>query len=334
MAKPSSREALKQYCLRMLGKPVVEVNVDDDQLEDRIDEGLQYFQEYHFDGVEKTYLRHKITGSTITVSNVVGNFDKGEIFTGGSSNATAVVHAANSSVITFKEHKDGTGVQNNNTSSTFTSSETITGSQSSATATAGTVTFGDVDNHFIPIDDRIIGVVNIFDIHDAAGGQTSANMFNFRYQFHLNEMPFLTGGSIAHYQMTQSHLQLMQDMFVGKKPIRFNRHQNRLYLDLDWANDDVKIDEFVVAECFAVVNPDTFTDVYNDIFLKKYVTALFKRQWGANLIKYDGVQLPGGVNLNGRQLFEDAITELNQIEEDMQLRNELPVDMMIGAGPF
>ena len=121
MAKPSSREALKQYCLRMLGKPVVEVNVDDDQLEDRIDEGLQYFQEYHFDGVEKTYLRHKITGSTITVSNVVGTFDGGEIFTGGSSNATAVVHAANSSVITFKEHKDGTGVQNNNTSSTFTS---------------------------------------------------------------------------------------------------------------------------------------------------------------------------------------------------------------------
>lgn len=334
MAKPSSREALKQYSLRMLGKPVVEINVDDDQLEDRIDEGLQYFQEYHFDGVEKTYLRHKITGSTIAISSVTGSFEAGETITGGSSNATATVHSANTSIITFKRHKDPTGVSNNNTSSTFTSSETITGSTSGATASAGTVTFGDVDNRFIPIDDRIIGVVNIFDINSSTGGQTSANMFNFRYQFHMNEMPYLTGGSLAHYQMTQGNLQLLNDIFVGKKPIRFNRHQNRLYLDMDWDNDDVAIGDFVVAECFAIVNPDTFTDVYNDIFLKKYITALFKRQWGANLIKYDGVQLPGGVNLNGRQLFEDAVTELNQIEEDMQLRNELPVDMMIGAGPF
>jgi len=334
MAKPSSREALKQYSLRMLGKPVVEINVDDDQLEDRIDEGLQYFQEYHFDGVEKTYLRHKITGSTVAVSSVSGTFDPGEVFTGGTSNASAVVHTANSTIITFKEHKDGTGVSNNNTSATFTSSETLTGNSSGATATAGTVTFGDIDNHFIPVDDRIISVVNIFDINSTVGGQTSANMFNFRYQFHMNEMPYLTGGSLAHYQMTQGNLQLMNDIFVGKKPIRFNRHQNRLYLDLDWANDDVVIDEFVVAECYAVVNPESFTDVYNDIFLKKYVTALFKRQWGANLIKYDGVQLPGGVNLNGRQLFDDATTELNAIEEDMQLRNELPVDFVVGPGPF
>ena len=334
MSKPNSREALKQYSLRMLGKPVVEINVDDDQLEDRIDEGLQYFQEYHFDGVEKTYLRHKITGSTVAISSLSGTYKDGEIITGGTSNATAVIHRSNTSIITFKEHQDGTGVQNNNTSSTFTSGETLTGKQTGATSTAGTVTFGDVDNHFIPIDDRIISVVNIFDINDTSGSQSSANMFNFRYQFNLNEMPYLTMGSIAHYQMTQSHMQLLNDIFVGKKPIRFNRHQNRLYLDLDWKNEDVRIGEFVVAECYAVVNPESFTDVYNDIFLKKYVTALFKRQWGANLIKYDGVQLPGGVNLNGRQLFEDATTELNQIEEEMQLRNELPIDFVIGAGPF
>jgi len=334
MAKPSSREALKQYSLRMLGKPVVEINVDDDQLEDRIDEGLQYFQEYHFDGVEKTYVRRKISGSTLNISSVTGTFDAGEVITGGTSNATATVHSANSTVITFKNHKDGNGTQNNNTSSTFTTSETVTGGDSGATATAGSVTFGDIDNHYIPLDDRIIGIVNIFDINSTTGGQTTASMFNFRYQFHLNEMPYLASGSLANYQMTQGNLQLLNDIFVGKKPIRFNRHQNRLHLDLDWVNDDIRIDEFIVVECFAVVNPDSFTDVYNDIFLKKYVTALFKRQWGANLIKYDGVQLPGGVNLNGRQLFEDATQELNQIEEDMQLRNELPVDMMIGAGPF
>lgn len=334
MARPDSRENLKQYCLRMLGKPVVEINVDDDQLEDRIDEGLQYFQNYHFDGVEKTYLRHKITPSTITISSPSGTFTGGEIITGGTSNATAVVHSANTTVIEFKEHKDVNGYQNNSSSSTFTNGETITGGSSSATGTAGTVTFGDVDNHWIPVNDSIISVINIFDIHDTSGSQSSSNMFNFRYQFNLNEMPYMTGGQIANYQMTMSHLQLLNDIFVGKKPIRFNRHQNRLHLDLDWKNEDIMIGEFIVAECYAVVNPDTFTDVYNDIFLKKYVTALIKRQWGANLIKYDGVQLPGGVNLNGRQMFDDAITELNQIEEEMQLKNELPVDFVIGAGPF
>ena len=333
MATPNSRENLKQYCLRMLGKPVVEINVDDDQLEDRIDEGLQYFQEYHFDGVEKTYIRHKITGSTITVSNVTGTFREGEIFTGGTSNASATVYSANSSVITFKKHHDNNGYQNNNSTSTFTTSETLTGNESSATATAGTVSFGDIDNHYIPISDSIIGVNNIFDIR-SGHGKSSASMFNFRYQFNLNEMPYLTMGNITHYQMTQSHLQLLNDIFVGKKPIRYNRHQNRLFLDLDWANDDIEIDEFVVVDAYAIVDPDAFTDVYNDIFVKKYVTALFKRQWGANLIKYDGVQLPGGVNLNGRQLFDDATNELNQIEEQMQLRNELPVDFVIGAGPF
>ena len=121
MATPNSRENLKQYCLRMLGKPVIEINVDDDQLEDRIDEGLQYFQEYHFDGVEKTYLRHKVTGSTIAVSSINGSFEEGEIFTGGTSNASATLHSANTTVITFKKHKDVNGMQNNNTSSTFTS---------------------------------------------------------------------------------------------------------------------------------------------------------------------------------------------------------------------
>tara|TARA_B100000949_G_scaffold78280_2_gene69730 strand:- start:2655 stop:3653 length:999 start_codon:yes stop_codon:yes gene_type:complete len=332
MATPNSRENLKQYCLRMLGKPVVEINVDDDQLEDRIDEGLQYFQEYHFDGVEKTYVRHKITGSTLTITNPVGTFKAGEIITGGSSNASATVHSANTTVITFKDHKDINGIQNNSSSSTFTNSETVTGDSSSATATAGTVTFGDVDNHYIPINDSIIGIVNIFDINETSG--TSSSMFNFRYQFSLNEMPYLTRGAIAHYQMTQSHLQLLNDIFVGKKPIRYNKHQNRLYLDLDWANDDLKIDQFVVAEVYAIIDPDSFTDVYNDIFVKKYVTALFKRQWGANLIKYDGVQLPGGVNLNGRQMFDDAVTELTAIEAEMQVKNELPVDFVIGAGPF
>ena len=332
MAKPSSREQLKQYALRQLGKPVIEINVDDDQLEDRIDEGLQYFQEYHFDGIERMYHIHQITSSKVGISSVSGTFSNGEIITGATSNATATVHTSNSTFIEFKNHKDTTGIANNDTTSSFSSSETITGNNSGATATAGTVTFGDIDNHYVPLSDAITGIVGIFDIQDTGGGQTSSNMFSFRYQFHLNEMPYLTSTSIVNYKMSMQHLQLLNDIFVGKKPLRFNRHQNRLYIDLDWSGDDIKIGEYIVVEAYRIIDPDTFTDVYNDMFLKRYLTALFKRQWGANLIKYQGVSLPGGITLDGRQLFEDAMTEIREIEEQMQSRYELPIDFMVGPG--
>lgn len=334
MSRPSTREELKQYCLRTLGKPVIEINADDDQLEDRIDEGLQYFQEYHFDGVERMYHVHRVTASTLLIDTSSGTFDEGERIVGGTSNASATVVSANSSVITFKEHKDTTGISNNNTSSSFSAGETITGSKSSATATVGSsdpVTFGDVDNHYIPLNDAIIGVVGIFDIQDTGGGQTSSDMFSFRYQFHLNEMPYLTATSIINYKMSMQHLQLLNDIFVGKKPLRFNRHQNRLYIDMDW-EQDIDPDEYLVVEAYRIIDPQAFTDVYNDMFLKRYVTALFKRQWGANLIKYQGVSLPGGVTLDGRQLFDDATTEIREIEEQMQSRFQLPIDFMVGPG--
>ena len=336
MAKPSTREELKQYCLRTLGKPVIEINVEDDQLEDRMDEGLQFFQEYHFDGVERMYNIHRITGSTVKIASNTGAFTVGEKITGGTSNATAKVVSSNTTVITFKSHKDTDDIANNDTTSSFSNGETITGSTSGSTAVADTdaslVTFGDVDNHYITLSDSIIGVTGIFDIQDTGGAQTSSDLFSFRYQFHLNEMPYLTATSIINYKMSMQHLQLLNDMFVGKKPLRFNRHQNRLYLDIDWDNDDLEVDEYVVAECYRIIEPATFTDVYNDMFLKKYVTALFKRQWGANLIKYEGVQLPGGTTLNGRTMFEEAITELRETEAQVSLKYELPVDFMVGPG--
>ena len=336
MARPSSREDLKQYCLRTLGKPVIEINVDDDQLEDRIDEGLQFFQEYHFDGVDRVYHRHKITASSVKIDSNTGSFTAGETITGGTSNATATVVSSNTSVITFKKHKDTTGISNNNVSSSFSNGETITGGSSQSTAVASTdsnlVTFGDVDNHYIPLNDAIIGVVRIFDIQDTTGGQTTSSMFSFRYQFHLNEMPYLTATSIINYKMSMQHLQLLNDIFVGKKPLRFNRHQNRLFLDIDWDNNDIEPDEYIVVEAYRIIDPDSFTDVYNDMFLKKYITALFKRQWGANLIKYEGVQLLGGTTLNGRTLFEEANQEIRETEEQASLKYELPVDFMVGPG--
>ena len=336
MAKPSTREELKQYCLRTLGKPVIEINVEDDQLEDRIDEGLQFFQEYHFDGVERMYNIHQITGSTVTIASNTGAFTVGEKITGGTSNATANVVAANTTVITFKHHRDTNDIANNNVSSSFSNGETITGSSSGSTAVAATaetiVTFGDVDNRYIPINDSIIGVTGIFDIQDVGGTNRTSDLFSFRYQFHLNEMPYLTATSVINYKMSMQHLQLLNDMFAGKKPVRFSRHQNRLYLDIDWEQDDIKVDEYIIAECYRIIDPANFSDVYNDMFLKKYTTALFKRQWGANLIKYEGVQLPGGTTLNGRTLFEEANQEIATVEEQASLKYELPVDFMVGPG--
>ena len=336
MAKPSTREELKQYCLRTLGKPVIEINVEDDQLEDRIDEGLQFFQEYHFDGVERMYNIHQITGSTVTIASNTGAFTVGEKITGGTSNATANVVAANTTVITFKHHRDTNDIANNNVSSSFSNGETITGSSSGSTAVAATaetiVTFGDVDNRYIPINDSIIGVTGIFDIQDVGGTNRTSDLFSFRYQFHLNEMPYLTATSVINYKMSMQHLSLLNDMFAGKKPVRFSRHQNRLYLDIDWEQDDIKVDEYIIAECYRIIEHANFSDVYNDMFLKKYTTALFKRQWGANLIKYEGVQLPGGTTLNGRTLFEEANQEIATVEEQASLKYELPVDFMVGPG--
>jgi len=246
------------------------------------------------------------------------------------------VHSANSSVITFKKHMDSNDIANNNVSSSFSNGETITGNTSGSTAVAATdanlVTFGDVDNRYVTLSDSIIGVVRIFDIQDTGGGQTSSDLFSFRYQFHLNEMPYLTATSVINYKMSMQHLQLLNDMFVGKKPIRFNRHQNRLYLDIDWDNDDLKPEEYLVVDAYRIIDPNSFTDVYNDMFLKRYVTSLIKRQWGANLIKYEGVQLPGGTTLNGRQLFEEANQEIRETEEQVSLKYELPVDFMVGPG--
>jgi len=334
MSRPTSREELKQYCLRTLGKPVIEINVDDDQLEDRIDEGLQFFQEYHFDGVEKIYHRHRITGSTLTLDTISGNFENGEIIEGSTSKAKAKVVSSNNSIITFKDHKDLTGISNNNTSSSFTNGETISGLKSGATAITPSdgdvVVFGDIDNRFIPLSDAIIGVISIFDIQNVSG-QTSSDMFSFRYQFHLNELPYLTAGSIINYSMSMQHIQLLNDIFVGKKPIRFNRLQNRLYVDMDWAND-IDVDEYIIVEAFRILDASKYADVYNDMFVKRYITALFKKQWGSNLIKYQGVSLPGGITLDGRQLYDDAINEIREIEEQVQSKFQLPIDFMVGPG--
>ena len=178
---------------------------------------------------------------------------------------------------------------------------------------------------FIPVPDSVMSVIKVFDFSD----KNTTNMFDIRYQLRLNDLYDFSSESILHYEMTMQHLDFLDHILVGEKPLRFNQHQNRLYIDMDWSND-MEAGEFLVIECYRKLNPDTYTDIYDDIYLKRYATALIKRQWGANLSKFEGVQMLGGVTLNGAKIFEEAQADIEKLEEQIQLAYELPPNYMIG----
>ena len=336
MTQPTTRSTFKDYCKRKLGWPVVELNIDDDQVEDCIDDSLQFYQEYHFDATENTYLKHQISGSTLKLASApTGDFSNGEIITGGTSGVQATVHAYHSANTTlrYKNPEVKSGGDGNtfyaNTTTTFSTGETITGNTSSATATthASTATaIGDYDNKYISIAEAIIGVRRIIPFSD---NSRTNSMFSSKYQFALTEMHSLGSGGLASFEIAQEYLQLINEMFTGQPSFRYNRHADKLFLDISWGSD-ADIDDFIVVEVDKILDPSTYADIWSDMFLKRYNTALMKKQWGQNLTKFEGMQLPGGVTMNGRQLYDDATTELETIQTEMSLRYELPVDHLIG----
>ena len=336
MTQPTTRTTFKDYCKRKLGWPVVELNIDDDQVEDCIDDSLQFFQEYHFDATENTFLKHQISGSTLKLAgSPTGTFSNGEIITGGTSGVQATVHAYHSANTTlrYKNPEVKSGGDGNtfyaNTTTTFSTGETITGNTSSATATthASTATvIGDFDNKYITIAEAIIGVRRIIPFSD---NSRTNSMFSSKYQFALSEMHSLGSGGLASFEIAQEYLALINEMFTGQPSFRYNRHADKLYLDISWGSD-ATIDDFIVVEVDKILDPATYTDIWGDMFLKRYNTALMKKQWGQNLTKFEGMQLPGGVTMNGRQLYDDATTELETIQTEMSLRYELPIDHLIG----
>jgi hypothetical protein len=278
MAKPTSRQGLIDYCLRRLGAPVLEINVDDDQIDDLVDDALQYFQERHFDGVERMYLKYKITQDDI---------DRGR---GRNTNGVGVVTTTGTSV----------GIA----STTFNFYEA---------------------SNYIQVPDSVIGIEKIFrfDTSSISGG-----MFSIKYQLFLNDLYYFNSVELLQYSMVKSYLEDIDFLLTTDKQVRFNKRQNRLYLDIDWASQTPNT--FIVIDCYRILDPNTFTNVYNDSFIKKYLTALIKKQWGQNLIKFQGVKLPGGIELNGRQLYEDAERELEDIKQRMTLEYELPPYDFIG----
>lgn len=247
MAIPTTRAEFKEYCLRKLGKPVIEINVDDDQVDDRIDEALRYYYDYHFDGSEKIYYKHQVTST-------------------------------------------------------------------------------DKANKYITLPENIIGAVSVFSIADPS--IRSDDLFNIRYQIALNDLYTLTAVSMVPYYMVMEHLALITELLVGKQPIRYSRHKDRLYVDMDW--NSIKEGEYLLVEAYEVVDPNVWTDAWNDRWLQNYCTALIKRQWGANLTKFSGLQLPGGVQFNGEKILDDAVNEIQKMEEEMLSSYSLPVLDMVG----
>ena len=286
MSKPSSRQDLVNYCLRQLGYPVLEINIDPDQIDDLVDDALQMFQERHYDGVERMYLKYQITQDDI-------NRGRGLSGPNGSVTNTGV------GVVTT------TGTSNiNGTPTTFKFYE---------------------NSNYVQVPDSVIGIEKVFkfDTNTISGG-----MFSIKYQLFLNDLYYFNSVELLQYSMTKSYLEDIDFLLSTDKQLRFNIRQNRLYLDIDWGYTPATT--FFVIDCFRILDPNTFTKVYNDRFLKRYLTALMKRQWGQNLIKFKGVKLPGGVELNGREIYEDAQREIDHIVERMSMDYEMPPYDTIG----
>lgn len=317
MASPTSRQGLIDYCLRKLGHPVLEINLDDDQIEDCIDDAFKYYRDFHYDASELVYLKQQITPSTLQIAGFnAAAFTKGEVITGGTSGATSKVYG----------NISANRVYIYSTVGTFSTGETITGGSSGASATFSIYTPGAYDNKYITLDDSIIGVNKILQLSNRTAG---TGMFDVRYQLMLNNIQSLTNTDIIYYSQLKTHINLINDLMTGQKPIRFNRHMNRMYIDLNW-DEDVDVNEYIIVEAYKILDPDTYNDVYNDGWLKKYATALLKLQWGTNLKKFEGVQLPGGVTLNGQKIYDEAKEELETIKQEAQSTWQLPVDMFVG----
>ena len=277
----ATRDDLKAYCLRRLGAPVLEINVSHEQIEDCIDDGIQLYQERHFDGVERMYLKYKISQADI---------DRG---TG--------------------KNTDGVGIV-----TTTASSPVVSG--------LGTVTSNWYEtSNFLEVPDSVLGIEKIFKFDTSS---ISGGMFSIKYQLFLNDLYYFNSVNLLQYAMTKSYLEDIDHLLTTDKQIRFNKRQNKLYLDLDWGSQTE--DTWFVLDCYRILDPSSNYGVYNDSFLKRYLTALIKRQWGQNLIKFRGVKLPGGLELNGREIYDDAEKEIDDIRDKMMVEYELPPYDFVG----
>jgi hypothetical protein len=245
--KPATREEFKNFCLRRLGAPLLEINVANEQIEDCVEISLEYYQDYHFDGSRKTYVAHEVTQT-------------------------------------------------------------------------------DIDNKYVTIPTNIIGVTNVLPM---GSGRASDGLFNWKYQLSLNDFGYRAIGQGSYYYMMMQNISMMEEMFSGQPGMRFNRHTNKVYIDADWSQRTA-VGQFIVLECYELMDPDTYTDVWNDRWLKRYATAQIKKQWGDNLKKFDGMAMPGGVTFNGQKIWDEATDEIATLEAEMLNSYSLPITDLVG----
>ena len=281
MAKPTSKAELKDYCLRQLGAPVLEINVADEQIDDLLDDAVQLFNERHFDGVERMYMKHQLTQDDIDRGKATGTSGVGIVTTTGiSTNVSGI--------------------------------------------TSITSNFYETSN-FLPVPDSVIGIEKVFKFDTST---ISGSMFSIKYQLFLNDLYQFNSIDLLQYSMVKTYLEDIDFLLTTDKQIRFNQRQDRLYLDIDWKTESVG--DWIIIDCYRALDPTTFGGVWNDSFLKKYLTALIKRQWGQNLLKFRGVKLPGGIELNGREIYDDGQREIDYLREKMSMDYEAPPLDMIG----
>ena len=276
MASPNSRKELIEYCLRQLGKPVLEINVDEDQIDNLVDDAIQYFHERHYDGIERVFLKHKLTPAdkvAITQSAPVGSATTSPVVVGAGMTSATYVEGVN----------------------------------------------------YLPLPDSIIGVNNILKINSSS---VSDGLFNIKYQIFLNDVYYYGALDLLNYAMVKRYLEDLDWLLNPETQIRFNKLNHKLYLDIDW--QQVSTNQYIIIDCYRIVDPSDAPKLYNDWWLKKYLTALIKKQWGQNMSKFQGVLLPGGVQLNGRQIYDDGVAEIEKLEQQLKDEYELPPLDLIG----
>ena len=327
MAVPTTEAEFKAYCLRKLGDGVIEINVTSDQVDDRVDEALKYYWDYHFDGMEKLFYKHVwqendfpdklkeiviVSGGTgysnndtITITNATGDVD--------GAGATATLRTNANGVITSTTV---TGIGSNYRLDPKVTITTSTGTGADLRAYKG---------GYVSVPDNISGMINIFALGDYVA---TNNLFNIRYQIALNDLYTLTYQSMVPYFMAFQHIQLLEQLLVGQQPIRYNRLTSRLYIDVNW--DKIDVGTFLLVEAYQVIDPSIYPKIWGDRWLQRYCSQLIKRQWGSNLTKFTGMSMPGGVQFNGEKIYDDAVREIDKLEEEMSSNYSLPAYDMIG----
>jgi len=319
----ASKKELIHWCLRKLGAPVIDINLDDDQIEDRIDEALLYFREYHFDGVERCYLHHQLTASSMILSQPYTNsIAKGDILIGQTSTARGYVYDISQDNLTIR-YKILNG-------KTFIVGETVQIEDSQNTFTilddSRAVTVGNLDSGYVNLGSKVISVTNIIPQESSTIGGNLGGMFDFQYQFALNNMFNLASTDLVTYDLYQRYISMWEMMFRGKKGIRFNKKTDKVHFEMAGFMPD----QWVIFEAWSALDANTYVEIFTDEFVREYAYNLLKMQWGQNLKKYSGISLPGGVTLNGQTIYDEAVEDLKTLRERLRSEFEFPPDFLVG----